>query len=58
MIVMSIAPCVRHRGPVGGNGLPVCHQICRVKPIRDENGLAVDFEIDGDIRSMATTTSA
>ncbi|XNM86103.1 hypothetical protein ACLK14_17495 [Escherichia coli] len=28
-IVMSIALWhARHRGPVGGDGLPVCHQIC------------------------------
>ncbi len=39
---------MRHRGPVGGDGLPVCHQICPREPIRDENGLAVDFEIDGE----------
>ncbi|STI81300.1 keto-acid formate acetyltransferase [Escherichia coli] len=25
-----------------------CHQICPREPIRDENGLAVDFEIDGE----------
>ncbi|XNM73682.1 pyruvate formate lyase family protein [Escherichia coli] len=30
----------------------------RVKPIRDENGLAVDFESTVNIRSTATTTSA
>jgi pyruvate-formate lyase len=29
-----------------------------VKPIRDENGLAVDFEIEGDYPHTATTTSA
>ncbi len=55
---MFIADGLRHRGSVGGDGLPVCHQNARVKPIRDENGLAVDFEIDANIRSMATTTSA
>ncbi len=45
---MSIALWHAASRPVGGDGLPVCHQICRVKPIRDENGLAVDFEIDGE----------
>ncbi len=49
---------MRHRGPVGGDGLPVCIKYARVKPIRDENGLAVDFESTVNIRSTATTTSA
>lgn len=30
----------------------------RVKPVRDHHGLAVDFVIEGIIRSMATTTIA
>ncbi len=55
---MSSHHGVRHRGPVGGNGLPVCDKYARVKPIRDENGLAVDFETTVNIRSTATTTSA
>ncbi len=51
---------VRHRRTVGGGGFPVRHQVpFQVKPIRDENGLAIDFAIiEGGIRSAATTMSA
>ncbi len=49
---------MRHRGPVGGDGLPAAIKYARVKPIRDENGLAVDLKSTVNIRSTATTTSA
>ena len=33
---------------VGGGGFPSAIKYAKVRPIRDETGLAVDFEIEGD----------